>query len=101
MTDAHYILDAQHRAVAVDYETWARWFEQGVDGRRVAHTILPSCEISTIFLSLDHQFGQGPPLLFETMVFGGSLDQECDRYSTWAEAEAGHAAMVRKCERDV
>jgi hypothetical protein len=31
--------------------------------------------ISTVFLGLDHRhFGDGPPLLFETMVFGGSRD---------------------------
>jgi hypothetical protein len=30
------------------------------------------------------------------MVFGGPLDQEQDRYSTWEDAEAGHAEMEKK-----
>jgi hypothetical protein len=50
-----------------------------------------------VFLGLDHRFGgSGPPLLFETMIFGGPLDEEMWRYSSWDAAEAGHAAAVRK-----
>jgi hypothetical protein len=30
------------------------------------------------------------------MVFGGPLDQEQDRCTTWDEAEAMHAAMVAR-----
>lgn len=52
--------------------------------------------ISTVFLGLDHSFGDGPPMLFETMIFGGSLDGEQERYSTWDEAEAGHKRWVEK-----
>ena len=51
-----------------------------------------------VFLGLDHSFGSGPPLLFETMVFGGPLDEEMDRYTTWDEAEAGHKAMVKRVQ---
>ena len=35
-------------------------------------------------------------MLFETMVFGGSLDQEQDRCTTWDEAEAMHKAVVER-----
>ena len=38
----------------------------------------------------------GRPILYETMVFGGVLDQECERYYTRAEAIKGHAAMVAR-----
>lgn len=92
----HYILDANHNIFEADLMTWARWFENG--DRVVAKTPLPGCEVSTVFLGLDHRFGPGSPLLFETMVFGGPFDQEQERYSTWAEAEAGHARMVDKCQ---
>jgi len=60
------------------------------DPWRVAHTTIGQVLISTVFLGLDHQWGDGPPLLFETMVFGGAYHHECERYSTWDEAEAGH-----------
>jgi hypothetical protein len=54
--------------------------------------------ISTVFLGLDHRFGdEGPPLVFETMVFKGSWSGiDMARYSTYEEAEAGHAEMVAK-----
>lgn len=64
--------------------------------RRVAHTIVGESRISTVFLCLDHQHGDGPPLLFETMVFGGPLTDEQERYSTWDEAEEGHKRKVKR-----
>lgn len=58
--------------------------------RAVVHTV------STVWLGLDHNHGDGAPLIFETMVFGeGSwTDQDCQRYSTELEASIGHAEMV-------
>lgn len=50
--------------------------------------------VSTVWLGIDHQWGNGPPLIFETMVFGGEHDQDTTRYSTEAEALAGHDEIV-------
>ena len=95
----HYILDG-HEAKPVDLMTWAKWFEKARQDRVVARTnVVPGSDVSTVFLGLDHQWGDGPPLIFETMVFGGPLDQETERYSTWEEAEAGHAQMVERVRR--
>lgn len=60
--------------------------------KRVAYDTVGDVAISTIWLGIDHQFGEGPPLIFETMIFGidSDLDQEQWRYSTEAEAIAGH-----------
>ena len=89
----HYILRG-HEAIPADAMEWAIWFEKA--DRRVAHDEIGEAHVSTVFLGLDHNFFGGPPLIFETMVFGGPLDQEQDRYSTWDQAEAGHAAMVER-----
>ena len=35
-------------------------------------------------------------MIFETMFFGGTLDGEQERYSTWDEAERGHAAILAR-----
>jgi hypothetical protein len=52
-------------------------------------------EVSTVFLMLDHNWsGRGDPILFETMIFGGPLDGQQARYSTWAEASEGHDLMA-------
>ena len=65
--------------------------------QRVALDKLEGSEVSTVWLGLDHQFYPGgPPLIFETMVFGGPLDEEMDRYSTLEQAVKGHADMVAK-----
>jgi hypothetical protein len=68
--------------------------------------------ISTVFLSLDHGWGSGPPVLFETMIFpdtpwnlplpddtgawndAPALSDFQERYTTWDAAEHGHKAAV-------
>jgi hypothetical protein len=88
-----YYLDGHNVVETDDIRKWAHSFEG--TNRVVAKTELEGAEVSTVFLGIDHQFEEGgPPLLFETMVFGGPHDQEQERYSTWEEAEAGHARMV-------
>lgn len=67
------------------------------ENRRVARTeITDKVLVSTAFLVINHNFGDGPPVLFETMVFGGPLDQECERYNTEEEALAGHQRIVSR-----
>lgn len=61
-------------------------------------TTTGDADVSTVFLGLDHGGGLGGPVLYETMVFGGELDGEQERYRTRAEALAGHAAMVARVD---
>lgn len=95
----HWILDDEHHVVKVDLMTWARWFEK--NERRVAFTELAGgiVTVSTVFIGIDLGFYfKGPPVLFETMVFGLTMeDGDMQwRYSSWDDAEAGHKATVRK-----
>lgn len=48
--------------------------------------------ISTVDLGLDHSFGEGPPLYWETMIFpeGEWGDLYCERYSSIEDAKKGH-----------
>lgn len=90
-----YILDAAGRPMAEpSLLRWVAWVE--VSDRKVAEDKIGDCRISTVFLSIDHNFDpKGPPILWETMVFGGPLDQEQRRCSGSREqAEAVHADMV-------
>lgn len=93
-----YILDGKTPVPCDNLLKWARWLETA--DRKVDRETVGDSGISTIFLGLDHSFGTGPPLLFETMVFGGKLSDEMDRYSTWDEAEAGHKAMVERVKNE-
>lgn len=91
----HYILDG-HKAVLCDLMTWARWLEQNQASRKVARTdISPGVFVSTVFLGLDHNYGDGEPHIFETMVFGGDSDGDMERCATWEQAERQHAEMCR------
>lgn len=74
---------------------WCRRF-QDFAYRRIAEDWIGEIRISTIWLGTDHSFGCGPPLIFETMIFGGpeAIDGEMWRYATEEEARAGHARAV-------
>lgn len=90
-----YILNGEVPVPEEDAIKWAIWFESA--NRIVNRTEIDSDEeVSTVFLGLDHQFVDGPPLLFQTTVFGGKLDREQARYSTWEQAVSGHNLMVEK-----
>jgi hypothetical protein len=114
-----YILDADLRPVPVPMVRWAHWMEeqgkQGYladcciestvirpDGSSINLKEQPDYQrsdtdvwISTVFLGTDHNWSRyGPPLLFETMVFGGQLDEVQLRTSTWSGAQAQHANVV-------
>ncbi|KKM77691.1 hypothetical protein LCGC14_1367430 [marine sediment metagenome] len=75
---------------------WGAWFETA--DRRVAFDSNENYRVSTVFLALNHNFGDGPPILFETMVFkeGSSHDEDCRRYATQEEAKKGHAELVKE-----
>ncbi len=93
MTTHNYILDGNKPIPCNDLIQWGEWF--GKADRNVGYDVRNDIQVSTVFLGLDHSFGHGPPLLFETMVFGGEHAQEMARYSTWEEAEKGHKEMCK------
>jgi hypothetical protein len=100
----HYTIDADHVVRGpMSFEEWLPWaitvedWGEFIRLCRVGASVIDGdCRVSTVFLrGVDHQLWPGgPPLLFETMVFGGVLDREQERYSTWDEAEEGHRHWV-------
>lgn len=100
MDDTKYIL-VNREPVPTDLMTWATWYGNS-DNRRVALTETERYRVSTVFIGIDHRFGDaGPPLLFETMSFdlGTGVEDEQMRWSTYDEAVAGHWATVERCRR--
>src|SRR5262245_3745794 len=74
------------------------------DYHRVGSTDIGPYWVSTVWLGFDHRFsGQGPPIIFETMVFPkaerddpayhGLHEFDTMRYCTEEEALAGHEEM--------
>jgi hypothetical protein len=68
------------------------------DDRRLARDVLPGGGIvSTVFLGLDHSYREGPPVLWETMVFPSEDDFSelyMERYTSREDALEGHARAV-------
>lgn len=89
----NYILVGQTPVPEPDLLKWAAWFHNA--DRIVAQTEVPGGLVSTVFLGTDHRFfGNGPPLLFETMVFLDAESADQYRCCTWREAEEQHAKIV-------
>lgn len=97
----YYILDEQHNVVpAKDVMEWAKMWENGT--LIVDQTRIDDVRISTVFLGLNHGWhDHGPPIVFETMIFGGAHDDYQERYATWDEAVAGHATAVALVRADM
>jgi len=88
-----YILNGKEPVMVNDVIEWAKGFE--INNRIVKQDYIGEIFVSTVFLGIDHSYGDEPPLLFETMIFGGVPDQYQERYSTWDEAEEGHKRAIK------
>lgn len=91
----------------ISRDEWSATFEDFEKSRRVGFTEYGGIQVSTVWLGLDHSFGRdGPPLIFETMVFRKSETEEeygdeCWRWSTEEQARAGHVEICSGVFRDV
>jgi hypothetical protein len=97
-TNYLWAIDAEHNIRRVDsMEEWCRYYSANGDKNRiVAQTEEGEILISTIFTGLNRNWlrPDEPPVLFETMVFGGEFSEVTVRYSTYEEALQGHSIMV-------
>ena len=92
----YYVLIGRN-PVAVSFHHWGVWFEYSKN-RIIKQITLPDgVRVSTVFLGLDHSFmPDGPPVLYETMIFGGAHNGYQDRYTTYEAALAGHLSAIAK-----
>jgi hypothetical protein len=78
----------------VDRDRWGKDFSNR--DRVLAKTDVGDYEVSTVFLGIDHSHSpDGPPILWETMVFGEDAEYQ-ERYPTYADAARGHVEVVKK-----
>ena len=75
----------------IEYEQWAAIREVPY-ASVVKQDTINSKFISTVWLGINHNYGEGEPLIFETMIFPEGEWQEdyCERYATKAQALDGH-----------
>lgn len=88
----------------ISMKEWAKKFNDRTY-QRVIETVLSDGKwVSTVWLGLNHNYGDSPSLIFETMVFPSKKnfgDLDCQRYSSKEEALVGHKAMVKKWQKEI
>jgi hypothetical protein len=104
------ILDENDRLKLVTLDQWLDWMRTHREGQLVGRDEIDGYLVSTIFLGIDHQFHpHGRPVYWETMIFDPPAgrtylsgekrelgdDIYCERYSSLAEARAGHAQAIQ------
>ena len=98
-----YILQGHEPVRVDDMDVWAR--SLAAMDRRVAYDEVGPLRVSTVFLGIDHRWGdEGPPLVFETMIFGEDAlhpwaSTYCMRGSTWTEALMMHARALASARK--
>ena len=93
-----YILNGKTPVLCDDLQNWAEYIS--VEVRRVKSTVTKNGWISSVFLGVDYSFIKGgEPVLFETVIFYGPMDNCLMRCSTWDESEIQHDLMVKDCMR--
>lgn len=88
----HYNQDSNGDPVLCAEEEWGR-YPNAKSLRSLRKTQIGDIMVSTIFLGVDWN-GADPPTLWETMVFGGKLDQYQQRHCDKKSAMAGHQLAV-------
>lgn len=91
-----YYLNEDHTYRPCGLNEWAEQFETI---RQVADDIINNFRVSTVWVGINVNFGEGPPLLFETMIFKPNGEEiYCEKhntkYSTWDQAIEGHQEAI-------
>jgi hypothetical protein len=98
----YYGIDENNNTFPIDMMELPKYF--GVGLRRVGLDPVGEHKVSTVFLALNHNFGDDSdePILFETMVRDGDdfLDFQ-ERYSTWDEAIFGHLKVIKHIKKSL
>ena len=91
----YYVLDENGEPTPEpDQEKWNEFMVNA--DRRIALDRVGEIDISTVFRGIDTSLGRGAPVLWETMVFGGPLHEQCAQYTSQQTALEGHEAMVKR-----
>lgn len=69
--------------------------------RRVGLDSVGEVKVSTVWLGVNYNWGDGAPIIFESMIFGGDRNGDMVRYSTLEQAEAGHRAILAELDRAI
>jgi hypothetical protein len=100
MRPEFYILNDNGDPIETTFEAWVSWMAQNHEACVVAQNVIsekPHVRVSTVFLGRDQGSPfdwNGPPILFETMVFADGQSERSQRYCTREEALRGHSRSI-------
>ena len=90
----YYKLEGQTPVAVDSFTEWNLWMATATFAETTAmYNELGDSIISTKFVGIDLNPGNNSnsqPMIFETLVIGGSLDGKKNLYPTWDEAIQGH-----------
>ena len=94
----YYILRGELVVEEPDFGNWVAWHASSYEKLRcVARTSVKFGAVVTVFLGMNMALAESErPLLFETRVMGGWLNDQWARCSTLEEARAAHKAWVAR-----
>jgi len=89
----YYWKDKNGKPYEITLMEWATKHDK--EDRVLSQDEVGEARVSTVFLGLNHRYGPGPPVLWETLIFGGPWDGHMWRYTTEHAAAIGHVNVVR------
>ena len=93
MTSQYYKLEGQTPVAVESFIEWSLWIMSAANATVMLNELKDSI-ISTRFVGIDLNPGscnsESKPMVFETLVMGGTLDGKRNFYPTWDEAIQGH-----------
>lgn len=101
-----YKLNEDHTVEVLPEGEYPKLGEFSESTKHVGNSFVGDQRISTVFLHFDHGLNFGnpeepyPPVLFESMIFGGSNNEYQRRYHTYDEALEGHNNLVKALEEE-
>ena len=93
-----YILKDGFAVQCQDLMEWGAWMEAHRNKFQKISKVA-GLRLSTVFLGLDHSFGHGEPLLWETMLFNDDMNGESEsqwRFTFQGEAYEFHETKVKQ-----
>ncbi len=96
--DRYYVLCGDRVRPEPDFRKWVAWHAECYEKQRcVVRTPVKFGTVVTVFLGVNMALAESdPPVLFETRVEGGWLNDQWERHATLDEARAQHEAWVAR-----
>ena len=98
--NSRYILDQNDNPISEpDLFKWGTWLQK--TDRHVGNDEIDGVRVSTIFVGLNLRYAaEGPPVLWETVIFGGKLNGYRVQYSSKEKALSGHNEACEKVRQE-